>query len=117
MKRFLTSGYSPLIILAVGLIVGVALIPDNLQKVAAAVGMAGLALGMTKQAWMQYKNGKVGVHWTLNTLMFLAITLRGIYMVRTGQYWLAIPDVYGSLVIGAIQFQLAVYLLKKQEPA
>lgn len=114
MEKFFTSSYSTPMLLVLGLIVGLSVVPEHLQKVAAGVGMIGLGIGMTKQVIMQYHSGKVGIHWTLNATMFFAVVLRAIYMLRTGQYWLAGPDIYGALMAGAIQLQLAGYLLKKQ---
>lgn len=115
MEKLFTSSVSPFVLLFVGLGIGISLATENLQQVAAGVGMTGLALGMTKQAVMQYKNGKCGVHWILNTIMLVALVLRGAYMVRTGQYWLAIPDIYGVVVMGFLQLQLAGLFLKKSQ--
>ena len=114
MKRFFTSGYSPFVLVLLGLLIGLNVIPEHLQKLAAVVGMVGLGVGMTAQVIMQYKEGKCGVHWIVCAVMLFAIVLRGVYLARTGQYWLAIPDIYGALVISVIQLQLAGYFLMKQ---
>src|SRR3989344_225382 len=113
MKKFFTSHYSPFVLIVAGIVIGLSMMPERLQQVAATVGMTGLVLGMTKQAIMQYRSGKSGIHWMLNTIMLFAIVLRGVYLVRTGQYWLAIPDVYGALMMGILQLHLAGHLLKK----
>lgn len=115
MRKFFTSKYSTVFMVVAAIIISISINSTaKLQFIVAAVGMAGLLLGMTKQMHMQYVNGKCGVHWMLNSLMFFAITMRAVYMVRTGQYWLAIPDIYGSIIMGIIQLQLAGFFLKKQ---
>ncbi len=114
MQKFFLKPYTVIILLAVGAGTGISLETFPLQKIAAAIGMTGLVLGMTKQAIMQYQNGKCGVHWVLNTLMLSAVILRCIYFLRTSQYWLAVPDAYGIVIMSVIQLQLAGYLLKKQ---
>src|SRR3990172_7501413 len=107
MEKFFRSRYASFVLVAVGLAVGLSVAAEYLQPLIATVGMIGLAFGMTKQVIMQYHTGKVGIHWTLNTIMFFAIVLRAVYMVRTEQYWLAVPDVYSIFIFGIVQFQLA----------
>ena len=114
MQKFFTGAHSIFLLCAAGIVIGVNIDPDMLQRVAASVGMTGLFIGMTKQAIKQYHDGKCGVHWILNTLMHFAVVLRGIYFLRTNQYWLAAPDIYGIFIMGIIQLQLAGYFLKKQ---
>lgn len=113
MEKLFTSGYSPFVLLGIGLAVGFYVMPEDLQKIAATVGMAGLGIGMTKQVIMQYQNGRCGIHWLFVVIMFCATVLRGTYMIRTEQYWLAIPDIYGVLLLGISLLQLVGYLIKK----
>ena len=113
MEKFFISRYSTFILIVVGLCVGLSTPLANLQIIAATVGMSGLVVGMTNLAVRQYREGKTIVPWVLNTLMLVAVVLRGVYLLRTGQYWLAIPDVYGIFIMSVVQLQLAGCLLRK----
>jgi len=113
MEKFFTSIYALFLILAVGLTLGLNVVPEHLQQIAAAAGMLGLAYGMSSQVIMHYHIGRCGMHWSLNTIMLFAVILRTAYMVRTGQYWFAVTDGFALLALAAVQLQLAGYLLKK----
>ncbi len=87
--------------------------PQLLYRAAGIFAMGGVVLGLSRQVIKQYRDGRVGIHWLLNTLFGSAMLFRGCYLFATGQSLLAIPDAIGVLITTIIHFQLCGYLLKK----
>ncbi len=72
-------------------------------------GVSTFILGLSAQAFKQYKEKRCGISIIFAGLGTLTCAVRVVYFVLSGAYWTIPPDVVGLAISGIILYQYGAY--------